>query len=147
MKSKIIHTLAYIVIAGNIFIIGLLIYWMLQPYNLPYVEQPIPVLNEDKVVKVGDPIILRLDIIKTHDLESIGSEPRIECKSGNLVTLVGNPVQLPVGDYELISDRFILPPKVLNNDLCKFVFRTTFSVNPIKSKTTEWFSEIFTVKE
>lgn len=144
---KILFVFGYIALVGNLALVVVLITWLLQPYTLPRIVQPIEILNANNEIAVGEPIQMRLIIDKHQELKTVAQTPRIECVSGNLVTLSGEAKDLPVGKYTIDSDRYLLPPKVLVGDSCQFIFATTFQINPIKSVKSEWFSENFIVKE
>ena len=145
--NKLIHLLATLIILGNLFIIGLAAYWQFQPYELPYIQEPIEILNENNEIAVGEPIKMHLYIVKNKEVRAVNQTPRIECESGNLVTLVGKARDLPVGSYSLTSDKYLLPPKVLVGDTCEFFFQTTFEINPLKTAQQDWVSEQFKVVE
>lgn len=124
-----------------------LTYWLLQPVRLPEIKEPITINNIDNTVRINEIIDMTLEIRKDHEAETIDSDPFIECASGNLITLAGNAKSLPIGEYTLNSTSYKLPPKVAAGDECKFVFNTTYRINPIKTRTQTWQSEIFIVKD
>lgn len=144
--TKIFWGLTFFALASITFLGILFSYWQLQPYELPYIKEPIKILNEDKTVRVGEPIKMEVHYIKLQQTTSINSSPRIECESGNLVTLVGRNVDLPLGQHTIVSDSYLLPPKILDGDKCRFFFQTTFRINPIKTVQEDWVSDTFTVK-
>lgn len=135
----------WLAIASIIFMVGLVSFWLLEPYKLPIINEPIRILNENKEIAVGEPIRMELVIDKQQPLQAVNQSPRIVCGSGNLVLLTGEPRELPVGTYTVTSDRYLLPPKVLSGDTCRFFFQTTFQINPIKTAQADWVSEPFTV--
>lgn len=147
LATKAFWCVGWLALASIIYMVGLLIYWQIQPYQLPYIKEPIKILNEDHEIAIGEPIRMEVEVRKPYPTHVINQTPRIECDSGNLVTLVGRPADLPVGEYTITSDSYLLPPKVLVGETCRFYFQTTFQVNPIKTVQQDWSSEPFTVVE
>lgn len=146
--KKIFHCLAWVAIIGNLALIGLVAFWLIHPYPLPTITQPIPILNENKEIAIGDPIKMKLEVNKQREMKPTTITRNITCNDGNLVTLANISVQdLPKGSYTLISDKFILPPKVAKGSTCKFNFINTYKLNPLRSETTKYSSEQFKVKE
>lgn len=126
----------------------LIIVWLILPYPVTTIQQPIRILNENKEVRIGEEIIQELKINKPND--SVPENPTrvLLCSDGNLVTLAALPsiLNLPVGKYTLVNDRYILPPKVAVGSDCVFVWRQSYRVNPIRLIPVEWRSESFKVK-
>lgn len=145
LRKRAFWATAWAALLAVLFVTWQIIYWQVQSYELPYIQEPIKILNENKTIKIGEPIRMEIRYIKLHPTESINSSPTIQCESGNLVTMVGREVDLPLGQRTLISDSYILPPKILDGDVCRFVFQTTFRINPIKTAQEDWYSEEFTV--
>jgi hypothetical protein len=140
--------LARIVIFSWAFGLVLVAFWQLYPYQVSEVHTPIKILNDGKVVTVGEPVIQELKIHKPNDIPPQDVSRTILCDSGNLVLLTQVTARnLPVGTYTVINDKYILPPKVLDGDTCVFVWRQGYRVNPIKVIKQEWKSEKFNVKE
>lgn len=142
--KNILHYLAWFIILGNLFLIGLVIFWLLYPYRLPYIEQPIQINNPDKKVAINQTINMTLRVSKPVDIVAI-SQPNIICNDGNLVTLSNNSRTLPKGEYIIEVNSYILPSKVSVGVVCKFNFVNTYTLNPIRSQTVVWSSEQFTV--
>lgn len=146
--KKILHYLAWFAIIGNLVLIGMVAWWLIHPYQLPVVKEPIPILNENKVIAVGEPIKMKLIVEKTREMKPTTVTRNITCNDGNLVTMSGSKsVDLPKGNYTMISDSIILPPKVAKGATCQFNFINTYKLNPLRSETTTYSSELFKVKE
>ena len=123
------------------------IFWLLAPYQVTQIEEPINIVNENNEVRIGEPIIQELKIHKPDDDAPTNVSRLILCEDGNLVTLSNlQTLNLPVGKYTLVNDRYILPPKVAVGSRCQFVWRQSYPVNPIRSIQVEWRSETFTVE-
>lgn len=137
--------------AAIIFISGvslLIIAWLLLPYSVADIEEPIKILNTGREIVIGQPIIQELKITKPNNEPPTDASRALLCDDGNLVTFA--PVaanNLPVGSYRLINDSYILPPKVAVGSECVFIWRQSYKVNPIRAIQVEWRSESFKVKE
>ena len=143
---KLTHFIGYVIIAGNLALIGLVAWWLIHPYNLPTVNEPIPIENPDNVIAIGDPILMTLKINKTRDMTASTSINNITCNDGNLVTMATTSKYIPVGAYTVNSSSYVLPPKVARGAVCTFNFINTYKLNPLRSQTITWSSEEFTVK-
>jgi hypothetical protein len=119
-------------------------YWSLYPYQVSDVEVPIEIVNTNKTIALGDKIVMRLRVSKPNDYKPNGTV-YITCDDGSLVTLSTLVNNLPVGNYEFINDSYILPPKVAKGATCRFNFRNSYRVNPIRTITKQWYSEDFIV--
>jgi len=136
---------AFIGVVGWSVIFGLLIWWTVQPANLPTVTEPIEVLNPGNAVAINDTLLMRLDVVKPHELAQVGTVRLLECLSGNLVTLTSTDIRLPAGTYSVISDSIIIPAKITPGDTCSAVFEITYRINPIREEVVRFDSEPFTV--
>lgn len=145
--KKVLNALAWVAIIGNLCFIFLIAWWLIHPYRLPKLKQPIQILNENKTIAIGDPIKMNLIVEKDREMKPTSIVRNITCNDGNLVTMAGDIVDLPKGNYTVASDRFILPPKVAKGSVCQFNFTNTYKLNPIRSQTTTYSSEQFKVKE
>ncbi len=124
-----------------------ILFWLLYPYQVSTVKEPIRILNEGKTVAIGTPIVQELVISKPNDEAPIETSRTIICSDGNLVTLSVLPgINLPIGDYTLVNDRYILPPKVAVGTSCQFIWRQAYQVNPVRTISAEWRSEWFIIK-
>lgn len=143
--KKILHCAGWVVIFGNLALIGLVAWWLLHPYTLPDIKEPIPIMNENKVVAVGEPIKMKLQINKPREMAPTSINRTISCNDGNLVTMTALAQDMPTGNYTIPSENFILPPKVAKGATCKFIFQNTYKLNPLRSETVIWSSEDFRV--
>ncbi len=144
MLRKFIHLLATLIIIGNLFLIGLVAYWLIKDYPVTYVEQPIEILNENNQIARGEPIVMKLNIVKNNNY-SPSSSSTILCNDGSLFTLASRSVSLPDGEYTIISRSYILPDTVNVGATCKFKFTNNYKVNPIRTKSVVWESQDFKV--
>ncbi len=141
------HFLGWFIIFGNLFLIGIVAWWLIHPYTLPDVKEPIPIENENKVVAIGEPIKMKLQVNKPREMAPTTISRNITCNDGNLVTMTAVTQDLPTGVYIKHSENFVLPPKVAKGSTCKFNFQNTYKLNPLRSETVIWSSEDFKVKE
>lgn len=146
-RHKLFVSGALIGILGWIVLLLLYTFWMLQPTGFPNVKEPLPVLNQNKEVGVGETLIVQLDVEKTAPLAPISSTRYLSCESGNLVTLTGSPTRLPLGKYTLIVDDIKIPNKILPNDTCVFEIVVLYQINPVRQEELTLTSEVFTVTE
>lgn len=145
-RDRIVYITASVSIGGWLTIFALLLWWhLLQPVNVPTIDQPIPVLNENREIAVGESIVLQLDVVKTDGSHPTVTNRFIVCESGNLITLTPSTRDLPVGEYRIISDSVDLPAKVTVGDTCTFLYRVDFRINPVRTVDVEYESEPFTV--
>jgi|APGre2960657404_1045060.scaffolds.fasta_scaffold12679_4 hypothetical protein len=146
MIKKILHCAGWIAIFGNLLLIGLVAFWLIAPYKVPVVEEPIPIENINKTIAIGEPIEMLLKVEKHKELSPI-VQHNITCTDGNLVAMASSPKVIPTGKYTIHSKNFILPPKVAKGATCQFNFINTYKLNPLRSQTEMWSSEQFKVKE
>ena len=137
--------LAFIGIGGWVVLMLGWLWWTLAPATVTFVKQPIEILNDGNEIAIGEPIVMRLAVDKPAGARVVKADRFLECQSGNLVTLTATVRDLPAGAYTLINDQTVLPAKVAPGDVCLFLFRNTYAVNPIRTETVEWRSEWFTV--
>lgn len=145
-KRGIFTGMVTVIFLGNLFLISLVAYWLVRPYQLPVVEVPIEILNTNNVIAVGEPIEMLIKIDKPVELEP-NTTKLIVCDSGNLITLTSSTRNLPVGQYEITSNTTLLPAKILDGDTCNFKFVVEYHLNPIRTETQTWYSENFKVIE
>lgn len=136
---------AFVGVAGWAALLGVFVWWTVQPAHLPEVTEPIEVMNPGNAVAINSPLVLRLEVTKRQERAPTGSVRFLECESGNLVTLTSSPVRLPVGSYTVVSDNIVIPAKVTPGDTCRAVFEITYTVNPIRDEVVRFDSESFTV--
>lgn len=144
MLRRFIHFIATVIIIGNLFLIGLVAYWLLKDYPITYVEQPIKILNENKQIARGEPIIMELHIVKSNNY-GFSSSSTILCDDGRLFTLASRGVNLPNGEYTIVSRSYAVPITASVGTTCKFKFTNNYKVNPIRSKPIVWESEDFKI--
>lgn len=145
--KKFLHYFAWVAIIGNLLLIGLVAFWLIYPYQVPEIKQPIPIMNSDKEIAVGDNIRMKLAVDKHNDMTPSVVAHNITCTDGNLVTMAAKARTLPKGSYTIDTNNYILPPKVAKGATCQFNYVNTYKLNPIKSVTTTYSSEQFKVKE
>jgi hypothetical protein len=136
---------AVVGIGGWLLVLSVWVWWMLQPVSLPTVDEPIPVLNANNEVAIGETLLMSLEVSKPQELAPTNAQRFIECQSGNLVTLTAAEVNLPVGEYEIISDTIVLPAKVSAGDTCRAVYIIGYQINPVRYEETQFVSEWFAV--
>lgn len=136
---------AFLGITGWLFLISIFIFWTLESVQLPTIKEPIPVLNKDNQVAVGEELLLEYSVVKPVSIAPAHSARYLECLSGNLVTLTSSPIELPVGSYTLIASRTVIPNKLSVGDICTFVIQVTYDINPLKEVTNTFSSEPFEI--
>lgn len=146
-KNKIFTIVSWIAISFITFVSATMIFWLLYPYPVSTIEEPIRILNKNNEVAVGEPIIQELKITKPNNIAPADPTRVIICDDGNLVTMAGVPsaLNLPIGSYTFVNDKYILPPKVAVGAKCSFVWTQTYQVNPIRKIAVEWTSEQFKI--
>lgn len=144
-QRKLLQTSSFGVLFVALASVGIAIFWLSWPYAVPSVSEPIEILNEDNEIAIGEPIRMRIEVDKPVDLNPVDTSVFITCTGGNLVTMDGNTRNLPVGEYVVNNESYILPNKILPGSECQFNFRNNYQVNPIKVIQQEWASETFTV--
>lgn len=146
IKDKLWHVIAILTFIMLTVFTVTYAFWQVYPYKVSSIQQPIKILNKNKQVAIGESIIQELHINKPNNAAPIDVSRTILCEDGNLVTLSPNvATNLPIGEYTLINDKYVLLPKVAIGAKCIFVWRQSYQVNPIKKIPVEWRSETFTV--
>lgn len=147
MHFKVLTVASWVAIASIVGLSALTVFWLLYPYPVSTIEQPIRILNKNNEVAIGSPIVQELKIHKPNNLPPSDASRVLVCEDGNLITLASlpNTLNLPTGEYTLINDRYVLPPKVSVGARCVFVWRQSYQVNPIRKIHVEWKSEPFVV--
>ena len=136
---------ALVGVGGWMLLLGIWAFWMLQPASLPNITEPIEVVNPRNEVRIGEPLVLRMEVDKQVARSPVSSSRVLECESGNLITLTSTPTPLPVGNYTVVSDNLIIPAKIAPGDHCVATFLITFRINPLRDETARWSSETFMV--
>lgn len=141
---KIYYLLGWIGIAIAFILIIITGFWLTYPYNVISVKQPIEIMNEGRIIDVGEEIITKTTYTKNMPLEAT-MYPVLLCKSGNLVTFTPVTRNAPVGTATIESAGLILPPKVLPGDQCQLAVTQVYQVNPIRKVSYVFYSDYFTV--
>lgn len=124
----------------------LFLFFMVYPYKTAEIKVPIQVLNENKEVKVGEPIKMFIVLDKYADIKPT-VDTFVSCNDFNTVPLEARGAARPVGHYEFAVNIYTLPAGVKTGAICKFNFRNEYKVNPIRVITKNWYSEQFKVVE
>jgi hypothetical protein len=127
-------------------LIALGIWWTFMPVVLPTVTQPMPILNEGKVVTVGEPILIELTITKPEEITPQNTTRFIKCQSGALIPVSAETLDIPVGQFTVVSDSTIMLPGATRNDVCVVEFTVRYKINPMRSDTVVYTSEQFLVR-
>lgn len=127
-------------------LLAIFLYWILFPYKTADIQTPIKILNQNHVIRVGEKIQMKIVLDKYTDVKPEVSK-YVVCTSGNTAAFDQPGTSRPLGHTEYIVDNFVLPPKFVDGENCKFVFKSYYKVNPIRTIVKEWYSESFTVKE
>lgn len=154
MIMRILHGLirffiGYLITIGSIFGTQWTYYNYLDAYQLPVITEPIPILNENNEIAIGEIIEMQLNIYKPENISPIDSSVNITCEDGNLVTLTSSSAAgtIPTGEFTFVSNSYELPAKVSAGDRCMFNYVNTYQPNPYKTETIVWSSEVFEVVE
>lgn len=113
-----------------------------KPLDVYYdVEQPYKVLNENKTVNVGEPVLIQQTYCKT------GNYPTtiiIILEDGFYETLRIIESAVPEGCYDNASRSAIIPPYTTTGEY-RIRYRIIVHVNPFRDETYEFVSERFNV--
>lgn len=143
-KSRALLAIASAAFVGWMGMFALWLAWSFWPVNLPTVEQPIPILNANRTVAVGEPIVMLLKVNKPDPVNVRSADRLIRCDSGNLITLTSTAIDLPTGEFVVESSSVILPDKIISGDRCTFLYRIGYYINPVRTEVAEYESEPFT---
>jgi len=124
---------------------SIFIFWTLESIDYPTIDEPIPVLNENNEVAIGEALLMEFQVKKFDELTPVAASRFLECNSGNLVTLTAAAIELPIGNYTIKSGEIDIPAKVTPGDICDFVIQATYQINPLKQVTSRFASEKFTI--
>ena len=142
-RSRALTITAATALAGWLGVFAVYLCWLFWPVQLPTVDQPIPILNSDNTITVGEPIVMQLRVNKPQPVNVRSADRLIRCESGNLVTLTSTAIDLPTGEFVVESSSVILPNKIVDGDTCTFLYRIGYYVNPVRSEIVEYESEPF----
>lgn len=144
-SRRIWYTFSTIVIAVAGLFLLLIIFWMVYPYKTAEIKTPVKVLNENNEVAIGEAVLLEVSVTKYSNVVPNRTE-LITCDDGTITFLSpGRTSNLPPGTYTFVNDNNVLPPKLAIGSVCRYHFRYTYKVNPIREIFKEWDSEPFTV--
>ena len=141
--KTVLHYLAWVAIIGNIVLIIVTAFWSFYPYPLPYVEQPIEILNKGKAIAVGETIEMDIRIVKLQEAKAI-VRPNITCEDGSIIPMVSKDVTLPVGEFIVKNTNYSLP-LIREGSVCQVNFDVDYQVNPIRTEHFVWESQQFRV--
>lgn len=148
MKLKIFDITGFLMLFGSF--VGMLFfaYLMFEPFRTPEISTPIPILNEGRIVRHGEAIKTKVTyctfkkvssttsrryesvggdrrVYFLSTTESAGSDPKCATVENNSARV---PSDIPPGRYKIILD-------------------ATFKINPVKTVTKRYETEVFTVSE
>ena len=130
-------------ISASIIVLTCLV-WVFYPYQVSEVKVPIEILNENKQVRVGEPIVMRLQVKKYTNLTPKGSV-YLKCNDGQVLELPSAVTNRPPGEYETVVDKYKVPERATVGVKCTFNFRNAYQVNPIREIVKDWYSQEFEV--
>ena len=146
LAIKLFGVAAIIGVGGWLTLLAVYTWWMLQPANIPTVTEPMPILNENHEVAIGEPLLVELQVSKFQDLTPVGTTRYLACDSSNLVTLTKlEPIDLPIGEYTVISDDIVVPAKITPGDMCRAIITVSYRINPVRVEGADFESDKFTV--
>lgn len=123
----------------------LVIFWLIYPYKIASIEEPIEVLNPNNEVAVGENLRLEVRVTKYDEIYPDRSE-YITCNDGSLTFIdPGTAKIVPPGKYVIVNDDNVISPGIHIGSRCRFHFQYTYKVNPIRNVIKEWDSEEFLV--
>lgn len=140
------HYLSYAALGTSLTVLLVTLFWLLRPYEVSDVKVPIRILNPGKEIRIGEQILMELEVSKPNAIRP-ESSVFVECDDGTLVPMVSQVTNLPLGEYTVVNDRYSLPSNVPRNHRCRFHFINSYQVNPIRSITRDWYSETFLTLE
>lgn len=149
-KSKLVSYVAYIVLAVALLFLLLAGYWLLAPFKTADIQEPIKVLNSNKLIAPNETILMELHITKYNLYPVVGANS-IYCSDGRLYLITPAPgprnsVSLPIGTYTRIVNNYNMPDGQTKGTRCHFIFSNRYQVNPIRYVTKTWTSENWTVE-
>lgn len=153
MRRQHINYLKSIRNAGIGFLVAFSAYWVVQllwwefyPYKTADIEEPMTILNENKIVEPGDKLELELTFTKYSNLAPEVSR-NVICVDDSVHFVQALPstgVARPIGTFTA-RNSYQLPESIPRNINCYFQFTNEYQVNPIRIVTKTWKSEVFTV--
>ena len=120
------------------------LYWLVAPYKVAEIKTPIQILNSNHQVAIGEPITMKIVLDKYSDIKP-QVDTFITCDDYNTITQEGKGASRPVGHFEYINNEYTVPKEANVGATCRFNFKNTYRVNPIRTVTENWYSEEFKV--
>lgn len=135
-------------VAGSlIYFVVLAVWWLAYPYQTATIQEPMKVLNANKVVLKSEQIRLSISIDKKTDITPIVTR-NIIC--GTTTYFVVNSIDSggarPRGMFTA-TVKYDLPEEIPDGEVCYFQFTNSYRVNPLKVIDKVWKSEVFQVIE
>lgn len=138
------HILTFgIFLLASIIVLTALV-WTIYPYKTAEVNVPIEVLNKDRKVAIGEPIVMRLFVTKYTDITPKGNV-YLRCNDGTVIELQSAVTNRPAGRYETVVDKYKVPERAIVGTKCNFNFRNAYQVNPIREIVKDWYSQEFEI--
>lgn len=144
IKDKLWHIIAILTFVMLTIIVATALFWTVYPYKTADIQVPIEILNENKQVRVGEPIQMKLVYTKYIDNLPKG-DVYLKCSDGSIIELQANTANRPAGSYVVVVDKYRIPDRAIEGTKCRFNFRNTYQVNPIREIVKDWYSEEFEV--
>jgi hypothetical protein len=144
IKDKLWHAMAITTFMLASIIVLAALFWTIYPYKTADIKVPIEILNENKQVRVGEPIVMKLQVKKYTNLTPKGSV-YLKCNDGQVIELPSAVTNRPPGEYETVVDKYRVPERATVGVKCTFNFRNAYQVNPIREIVKDWYSEEFEV--
>lgn len=144
LKDKIWHIIAIATFVTTSIIILTAMFWLIYPYKTADLQVPIEILNPNKQVKIGEPIIMKIIIKKYIDTTPKG-DVYLKCDDGSIIDLQALTSNRPAGNYTVVVDKYKVPERAVAGTKCTFNFRNSYQVNPIREVVKDWYSEEFEV--
>ncbi len=124
-------------------LITLMLVWLLKPYDVVTLAQPIEVMNENKTIRPGERLLLKIDYSKNLAISGRVAQS-ILCDSGNIFVLDSFSNNIPVGKKVFISDRVRISSNI-DNDVCYYQQVVEYKVHPIRTVSYTFVSEKFSI--
>ncbi len=114
--------------------------WWLYPYNPLVIEQPLKIMNENKTVEVGEPLIYKTVFTKNTDKFPIIHRQLI---NGVVYTLPSITPMNKAGDHKQVITNLTIP----NLPTGEYYLTTSacYEMNPIRTVCVDYDSEIFII--
>jgi len=143
-NSRLIHKSIYMLIGIALFAMGVIAYWQFYPYQPVIAQvQPFLIVDEDKILQAGDPLIYRTSICK--DFEG---EVRLDRVLVNDILIRFSPQVISSSSHECEEyDNYSLTlPDNTPNGKYHMEITATVKVNPIRDVSVKFITEEFRVE-